>query len=102
MFHRRRKNTGRTNGKIKGKSRENAPNNSRKRAGTRKWQAPNKKKTAEMEGKAVENGTNNTKHETDKKKIVLCRVVSELSLVPASLCHSIRQEEDFVLEMLTA
>lgn len=55
-----------------------------------------------MEGKAVENGTNNTKHETDKKKIVLCRVGSELSLVPASLCHSIRQEEDFVLEMLTA
>lgn len=36
------------------------------------------------------------------RKTVLCRVGSELSLVPASLCHSIRQEEDFVREILTA
>ena len=39
------------------------------------------------------------RHETDKEKTVLCRVASELSLVPASLCRSIRQEEDFVWEM---
>ena len=39
---------------------------------------------------------------TDKEKPVICRVGSELSLVPASLCHSIRQEEDFVREMLMA
>lgn len=39
------------------------------------------------------------RHETDKEKVVLCRVGSELSLVPASLCRSIRQEEDFVWGM---
>ena len=39
------------------------------------------------------------RHETDKEKTVLCRVASELSLVPASLCRSIRQEEDFVWGM---
>ena len=36
------------------------------------------------------------RHETDKEKVVLCRVGSELSLVPASLCHSMKQEEDLV------
>lgn len=32
---------------------------------------------------------------TDKEKAVICRVGSELSFVPASLCHYIRQDEDF-------
>ena len=49
-----------------------------------------------------ERGNGRKRHETDKEKTVLCRVGSELPLVPASLCHSIRQEEDFVLEILTA
>ena len=51
VFHRRRKDAGRTNGKIKGKSRENAPNPGRKRAGTHGRQAPNRKE------ETAENGT---------------------------------------------
>ena len=52
-----------------------------------------------MNGKPQDKKKRQERHETDKEKTVLCRVASELSLVPASLCRSIRQEEDFVWEM---
>ncbi|MCS2814518.1 hypothetical protein NXX52_18975 [Bacteroides ovatus] len=73
-------------GKSEEKARKSTGLKRRKRAGTHEWQAPGQEKRQE-------------RHETDKEKTVLCRVASELSLVPASLCRSIRQEEDFVWEM---
>ena len=54
---------------------------------------------AHTNGKPQDKKKRQERHETDKEKTVLCRVASELSLVPASLCRSIRQEEDFVWEM---
>lgn len=73
-------------GKSKGKKQGKAPN-PRGGRGHRHANAPTRKKKRQE------------RHETGKEKIVLCRVGSELSLVPASLCRSIRQEEDFVWEM---
>lgn len=82
--------------KQRQKQEERTTSNGRKRIGMREWQALNKKNGGT--GGTVEGSRNATK--PTKEKIVLCRVGSELSLVPASLCHSIRQEEDFVWEIL--
>ena len=81
--------------KQRQKQEERTASNGRKRTGMREWQAPNKKNG----GTGGSGREQQECHETDKGKTVLCRVGSELSLVPASLCHSIRQDEDFVWEI---
>lgn len=86
-----------------GKSKAKAGKTHRIIVGREQGHANGKPQTRKNGGDGRKGGRKrHEQHETDKKKIVLCRVVSELSLVPASLCHSIRHEEDFVLEMLTA
>jgi len=86
LFHRGRKSGRRKNGKVRGKSKEKHRIKKAEKGGHTRMASP----------RARKNGRN---HETDKEKTVLCRVASELSLVPASLCRSIRQEEDFIWEM---
>lgn len=96
LFHRMRKSVRQKNGKVKGKSMAKAlyP------IGGREWNT--RKVSPKQEKSRPERGNGRKRlerHETDKEKTVLCRVGSELSLVPASLCRSIRQEEDFVWEI---
>ena len=87
LFHRGRKSGRRKNGKVRGKSKEKHRIKKAEKGGHTRMASP----------RARKNGRNATK--PTREKTVLCRVASELSLVPASLCRSIRQEEDFIWEM---
>ena len=98
LFHRMRKSVGRKMGKTEGEAgtTHQSPK-AEKRGSIRTAASPNKKKRQDRTRKTEANRKNGT--QTDKGKTVLCRVGSELSLVPASLYPSIRQEEDFVWEI---
>ena len=96
MCHRRRKRRDGKTGKAEAKA-----------GGTHRVQWAEENRDARMASPEQEKRRNRRGgreqqecHETDKGKTVLCRVGSELSSVPASLCHSIRQDEDFVWEIL--
>ena len=81
MFHRRKQDAGRKNGKDKSKSKEKHRIRGAKEDIGTQTENPTQEKTAES-------GRNGTKQV--KKKTVLCRVESKLSLVPASLGYFIR------------
>lgn len=85
MFHRGTENRGREKRENGGRKHENAPKmaHNRKRERHKKGTLGNKKRETDRK---VE------KRATKIKKTCLCRVGSELSLVPAFLWHSIRQE----------
>ncbi len=74
-------------GKSEEKARKSTGLKRRKRAGTQEKASPGQRKNRKDATKPA------------KEKTVLCRVASELSLAPASLCRSMGQEEDFIWEM---
>ena len=81
MFHRRRQDAGRKNGKGKSKSKEKHRIRGAKEDIGTQTENPTQEKTAES-------GRNGTKQV--KKKTVLCRVESKLYVGPASLGYFIR------------
>lgn len=91
LFHRGRKSGRRKNGKVRGKSKEK---HRIKKA---------EKGRAHTNGKPQGKKKRQERHETDKEKTVLCRVASELSLVPASLCQLYKTGRRFYMgDVLTA